>query len=241
MDDLSNTSLKAYEPSDATKKLISDMPILLIVGPTGAGKDTLQLALLKTNKFRKIITHTTRPPRMNHGVMELTGHDYHFINPAQAKKMLDDQLFIEAAIIHGNLYGTSASEFKATKDQSKIAIADIDVQGVKSYRQLSKKTMSIFLLPPSFEVMLKRLSLRYGHADHDKDINVRLGTALDELYELLDYRYYHAVINDDLKQTIETAKSIVKNNYHDTKEDEQARHLARKLIEDIKKYIAASS
>ena len=241
MDELKDIDLKAYSPSAKTKQLIKDTRILLLVGPTGSGKDTLARELLKTNHYHAIVTHTTRPPRHNHGVIEKDGQDYHFINLATARKLLDGQEFVEAAMIHGNLYATSAAEFAAAKRESKIGVTDLDVQGVRSYKRLSPKAIAVFLLPPSFNILLARIARRYGHSNHDKDIIIRLNTALDELYELLNTDYYYGVINDNLDQTIKIVEQIVSTNHHDRQTDQQAKKQAKNLIADIKNYLAGQS
>src|ERR1017187_10625242 len=99
--------LAAYKPAPATAKLVKSTPILLLVGPTGAGKDSLKDKLLATGQYHHIVSHTTRPPRINHGVVEQDGREYHFIDQATAEKMLDNKALIEAKIYSGNLYGTS--------------------------------------------------------------------------------------------------------------------------------------
>jgi guanylate kinase len=242
MDDANDIDLSSYSPDSKTKKLINDADILLLVGPSGSGKDTLARELLKTGKYHYIITHTTRAPRHNHGVIEENGVEYHFVSVAKAKKMLANEDFLEAAIIHGNLYGTSVAEIEKANKNSKVALTDIDVQGVRSYKKLSdNNAMAVFLLPPSFEVLLQRVAKRYGHAHDDQEIKTRLTTALDELDELLGSDYYHTVINDDLEHTIRTVAQIVSDKKYDNEEDNKARKQAKTLIKDIKKYLADKS
>src|SRR5664279_5567920 len=76
--------LASYSPASATAtaELVKSTPILLLVGPTGAGKDALQDKLLATGLYHHIVSHTTRPPRINHGVIEQDGREYHFIDKA---------------------------------------------------------------------------------------------------------------------------------------------------------------
>src|SRR5579884_1932770 len=95
-DEVLASKLAPYTPAPATAQLVKSTPILLLVGPTGAGKDALKDKLLATGRYHHIISHTTRPPRINHGVIEQDGREYHFIDRAAASKMLDDKAFIEA-------------------------------------------------------------------------------------------------------------------------------------------------
>src|SRR4051794_18748895 len=98
MDETLERKLATYQPTAETKELIKQTPILLLVGPTGAGKDSIKDKLLSTGRFHHIVSHTTRPPRINHGVVEQDGREYHFIDKTSAGRMLDDHSFIEAKI-----------------------------------------------------------------------------------------------------------------------------------------------
>jgi guanylate kinase len=227
--------LATYQPSAATVKLIKSTPILLLVGPTGAGKDSLKDRLLETDKYHHIISHTTRPPRINHGVIEQDGREYHFIDQATAEKMLNEQSFVEAKIYSGNLYGTSAAEIRAAHDEGRIAMTDIEVQGVAEYKTLDPHVIAMFLLPPDFKTWQARLHRRYGDIVDATDYHRRLQTALEEIEQLLNTDYYVALINDDLDATLQTIQEIAadKGKYNDT----AARAIATQLAHDIQAYL----
>ena len=110
---------------------------MLLVGISGAGKDTVKRCLLEDNEFADIVSYTTRQPRQNAGVLETPGVDYHFIDEAAAVNMLENHEFIEAKFVHGTVYGTGAKEIQAIAEAGKIAVTDIDVQGVSEYKKLS--------------------------------------------------------------------------------------------------------
>ena len=236
MDELQRKIL-AYQPSDDVQKVLEATDLLLLVGPTGSGKNTLERELKKTGHFRPIVTHTTRSPRINHGQLEQEGDEYHFLNDQQAISMLKERQFIEVAYTHGHFYGTSVNEFRLAKQEAKTPVADIDIKGVKSYRQLSDRVIAVFLLPPSFQVMIERLMARYGKIQSQGDINTRLATALDELYELIGADYYHPIINDHLEQTTDRVLDIV-NHHLAPSINLKARDLAQTMIADIKNYLA---
>ncbi len=230
--------LAAYKPAAAIKKLIEETPILVLVGPTGAGKDSLKDKLLQTGRFHHIISHTTRPPRINHGQIEQDGLEYHFIDKAQAEQMLDNQAFIEAKIYSDNLYGTSVAEIQAAHDQGKIAMTDIEVQGVAEYKALDPNVMAVFLLPPNFQTWQERLQRRYGDVVDAADARLRMQTALDELEQLLSTDYYIAVINDDLETAYSQIQTITESASHTTPDEPAARAVATQLAEDIKAYLS---
>jgi len=237
MDNALVDKLKGYKPSPDATKLVHDTQILLLVGPTGAGKDSLKQKLLESGNFYHLISHTTRPPRINHGIIEEDGKDYHFIDKSTAEKMLDEQEFIEAKVYSGNLYGTSVAEIQKAHDEGKTALTDIEVQGVAEYKALDPNVMAVFLLPPDFETWQKRLQSRYGDVVDVSDYRLRLETALRELDELQNTNYYVAVINDDLDEVFSQIQIIVSSENHKSPDEPAARAVAQKLAADIKAYL----
>lgn len=237
MDDDLAKKLAAYKPDDSVKKLIKETPILLLVGPTGAGKDSLKERLLETGEYHHIVSHTTRKPRINHGVLEQDGVDYHFIDKARAAEMLDEQGFVEAKIYSGNLYGTSVAEIRAAHDEGKTAMTDIEVQGVAEYKQLDPGVMAVFLLPPDFKTWQARLRRRYGDVVDAEDSRLRLQTALDELGRLLKSDYYVAIINDDMDTVFEQIQDVVKSKGGAAPDDRPARAIAQQLAIDINEHL----
>jgi guanylate kinase len=232
--------LATYQPTAATSKLIKSTPILLLVGPTGAGKDSLKDKLLQTGDYHHIISHTTRPPRINHGVLERDDQDYHFIDQTTAERMLDERSLVEAKIYSGNLYGTSVAEIQAAHDEGKIAMTDIEVQGVAEYKTLDPGVMAVFLLPPDFQTWQARLQKRYGDVVDAADSRRRLQTALEEIEQLLNTNYYTVLVNDDLHKTFEAVQAIAKPKHHEPLDDSAARKVAKRLAADIQAHLTQS-
>jgi len=241
MEDSLTAKLQHYQPAAATIELIKATPILLLVGPTGAGKDSLKEKLLGTDQYHHIVSHTTRPPRINHGVPEQDGREYHFIDKATAERMLDNQEFVEAKLYSGNLYGTSVAEIQAAHDEGKTAVTDLEVQGVAEYKHFDKNVMAVFLLPPDFQTWQQRLQRRYGDVVDLADAHKRMQTALNELNELLTTDFYVAVINDDLEAAFQQVQTIVGSQDHTTPDEPRARAVARQLAEDIRHYLASAA
>lgn len=231
--------LADYRPDPSIRQLVQQTPILLLVGPTGAGKDSVKEKLLATGRFHHIISHTTRPPRINHGIVEQDGREYHFIDKDTAARMLEEHKFIEAKVYSDNLYGTSVAEIEKAREEGKIAMTDLEVQGVVEYKALDPKVMAVFLLPPDFETWQARLQRRYGDVVDADDYRLRLETALHELEELLNTDYYMAVINDDLDKVVQQIDTITNSPEHSTPQDPQARQVAEKLAEDIRAFLSA--
>lgn len=234
MDSLEQLILK-YHPTDATAELVDNTKISLLVGITGAGKDTIKAELLKNSDYQDIVSHTTRGYRVNNGVKEVDGKDYHFISEKTARKMVLSQQFIEAKFVHGTVYGTAVSELQKAHDQDKIAINDLDVQGVDEYKNLSPNASAIFILPPSYDIWLERLSQRYKtKKDFAREWNKRRLSAINELTRALEVPYYHFIINDELDRAVSVVDDMA-HNPDDTfyREDDEARLMARDLLETI--------
>lgn len=225
--------LDNYEPSAATIELIRKTPIVLLVGVSGAGKDSIKQKLLATGQYHHIISHTTRAPRENKGVMEQDGREYHFIDLAEAAKMLDEQIFVEAKMYSGNIYGTSATEIQQAADEGKIALTDVEVQGITEYEALKANVQAVFVLPPSYEVWQQRLKSRYEESDiNPLDIARRMQTANAELHEALTKDYFRFVINGDLDEAVRTVEQIA-HGEPAGKEAEAARALAKELLDQL--------
>ena len=168
---------------------------------------------------------------------EQNGHEYHFINKAAARQMLTSQAMIEAKIYSGNLYGTSVAEIQAAHDEGKIAMTDIEVQGVAEYKGLDPKVMAVFLLPPDFKTWQARLQRRYGDVVDAADSRRRLQTALGELEQLLNTNYYIPIINDDLAGTFAKIQAVASGHKPNQTELKKARAVAQKLAQDIQAHL----
>lgn len=229
--------LKGYAVPAEAVEVIRSAKIVFLVGITAAGKDTVINELLKSGDYHYIVSHTTRPPRYNHGELEKDGVHYHFINLEQVEQMLDSNEFIEAKIYSGNIYGTSIAEIQTAMDKSEIAISEIEVQGIAEYRAVSDTVLPIFLLPPDFQTWQARLIKRYGEKIDREDLRKRMETARDELQEALDKDYFEFVINDNLTTTIGVVGQIVQGSLS-SKKNEEARTVARQLLAEIEKSLA---
>lgn len=197
--------------TDVAKELVRSTPLLLISSVVGGGKDTVTKELLKTGEFHRIVTHTTRQPRINHGVMEENGREYNFITLQEAESLIQQQAFIETKFVHGNVYGTSVAEIQAAHDEHKTAVADIDIQGVIEYLEVKPDTHAVFLLPPSVDTWLKRLESRYGNLDdHQEEIRKRFQTAYNEIKHIREDKRFILVINDELQTTAARVHGVVK-------------------------------
>lgn len=176
--------------------------IFVFSAPSGTGKSTIAEALMKRlDNLAYSISHTSRPPRGT----EQNGTDYHFVSESTFRKMVERNAFLEWAPVHGYLYGTAFEAVKAQISAGCDILMDVDVQGGRNVKKQSPESTLIFLLPPSLEILKKRLTDR--GTDDPKEIQKRLSKASGEIKNCSWYDYI--VINDDLEKAVLEAQSII--------------------------------
>lgn len=226
--------IREYEPPQRAAEVIKNAKIALLVGVVGAGKDTIKRQLLIKPGYREIVSHTTRSSRLNNGVPEVDGQDYHFIDPAQAAQMLQDKEFIEAKLVHGTVYGTSLRELERASEEGAIALTDLDVQGVAEYKEVSPAVVALFVIPPSYDLWQSRLRRRYSSEDEFRaEWPKRRISAINELECALSVPYFHFVLNDDIERAARVSDEIIRRGDTYLREDDEVRLLARKLYDEI--------
>lgn len=180
--------------------------LFIISAPSGSGKSTL-VSQLRTlvEGLDFSISYTTRAPRGS----EEDGREYHFTSRGEFERMVAAGDFLEWAEVFGNYYGTAVSALDHAKDAGKDLLLDIDVQGAAQVMKKLPAAVSIFILPPSPQVLEMRLRNRSEaeHVTSEAVIERRLSQARNELKEIWDYRY--ALVNDVLDQAVMEMKAIV--------------------------------
>lgn len=177
--------------------------LFVVSAPSGAGKTSLVRALLAAEpELRLSISYTTRPPRPG----EADGRDYHFVGPEVFERMLEAGEFLESATVHGNRYGTSQKWIEGELSLGHDVLLEIDWQGAQQVRKLMRGTVSIFILPPSFEALQERLVGR--GQDSAQVIAQRLDAAREEMSHGAEFEY--AIINDDFDRAARDLKSIIR-------------------------------
>jgi guanylate kinase len=180
---------------------VTAFPIILSA-PSGGGKTTIAKALLERRQdVGYSVSCTTRQPREG----EIPGRDYYFTSRAEFLAKRERGEFAESAEVHGNLYGTLRSEVLRVLESGKHVLMDVDVQGASQFTKVFPQSVTIFILPPSAEVLLDRLKRR--QTESPKQLAARLQSALQELQSVDEYEY--VVVNDNLDAAIQRIGSIV--------------------------------
>lgn len=180
---------------------------IVLTAPSGAGKTTIARALVARRRDLVFaLSATTRPPREG----ERDGLDYRFVDDAGFDELRRTGELLECAEVHGRLYGTLRAGVIEALDAGKVVVLDIDVQGARRIRDLFPEAVPVFLLPPSPQTWVERLT---GRASEDEaERRVRLGTALKELRAVAEFDY--VVINDDLELALRSIEAIVEAEQH---------------------------
>ncbi|MBP3720439.1 MAG: guanylate kinase [Clostridia bacterium] len=177
--------------------------LLVISGPSGAGKGTLVDKLLKKDpSFRFSVSVTTREKRKN----EIEDVHYHFISEAEYDKLLEQDAFLEHASVHAHRYGTLKSEVFERMERGQNVLLDIDPQGARTVMEKVPDCVSVFILPPSFSELKVRLHTR--NTERPEEIERRLNNARGEIAQMSRYRYL--IVNDDLDLAFEQLTAVVR-------------------------------
>jgi guanylate kinase len=180
--------------------------LFIISAPSGSGKSTL-VSQLRTlvEGLDFSISYTTRAPRGS----ETDGREYHFTTRAEFERMIAAGDFLEWAEVFGNYYGTAVSALDHAKAAGKDLLLDIDVQGAVQVVKKLPAAVSIFIMPPSPQVLEMRLRYRSEaeHVTSEAVIQSRLAEARNELKQIWDYKY--ALVNDVLDQAVGEMRAIV--------------------------------
>jgi guanylate kinase len=201
--------------------------LFLISAPSGAGKTTLIRGLLNGDlaaggRLAFSVSHTTRRPRTG----ERDGQQYHFVQEGAFREMVAAGGFLEWAEVHGHLYGTSRAEVFPRLEQGIDVLLDIDVQGADRVLAQHPEAHSIFILPPSYRDLERRLRSR--GLDDPAEITRRLGVSLAEIQRYPSYGY--VIVNIDAAHASATLAAIILDKRH---RRERMRAQAEAIVADF--------
>lgn len=198
--------------------------LFVLSAPSGTGKSTLiRSVLAEIPGLEHSVSHTTRPPRQG----EKDGLDYHFIDRPGFRSMIDREAFLEWAEYNENLYGTSIREVDSRLERGVDVILDIEVKGTERLLQRRPEAHAVFVLPPSYADLRRRLSRR--GLDEPRAVARRLTVSL---WEIERYAVYHyVIINDDLERAGQALAAIILEKRHRIARQEER---VREVLEDFR-------
>ncbi|HEX4168573.1 MAG TPA: guanylate kinase [Bryobacteraceae bacterium] len=177
--------------------------VFIISAPSGSGKSTLVARLMASDPgLRFSVSYTTRKPRGN----EKPGESYVYIAPDEFRRRIEEGEFLEYAEVFGNLYGTHCEVLEQAAAENKDLILDIDVKGARQLKDRIPEAVSIFILPPSRDILEQRLRAR--SEDSETVIQRRLQEAAEELRNYKQYDY--VLVNHQLEESTGALSSIIR-------------------------------
>jgi guanylate kinase len=177
--------------------------VIVVSAPSGAGKTTVVGQVLRElSGIHFSVSHTTRPARDE----EREGVDYYFVDRAGFRKLIDEDRLLEWAEVHGNLYGTTRAELERARAEGKDVLLDLDVKGAAQVRERVPGAVTVFILPPSYAALERRL--RGRGQDDEATMERRLSAAGREIGAFAAYDYL--VVNDDFEACVEELASIIR-------------------------------
>ena len=175
---------------------------LILSAPSGGGKTTVaKLLLARRSDVGYSVSCTTRTPREG----EVDGRDYHFLSQHDFESRRAAGEFAESARVHGNMYGTLKSEVDRVLATGRHVIMDIDVQGARQFAAAIPESVRVFLLPPSADTLVQRLTAR--RTESAEVLMLRMQGARDELREASSYDY--VIVNDKLEDTVGRVGAVI--------------------------------
>jgi guanylate kinase len=176
--------------------------LLVISSPSGGGKGTLIRRLLQTVPgVGYSVSWTTRAPRPG----EVDGVNYRFVTEEEFVRKRQSNGFLEWAVVHGHLYGTVRAAVRQELARGRDIILEIDVQGARAVRKAMRSVVSVFILPPSFEVLRERLTARM--TERPEELELRLANARGEVEQ---FRYFdYLILNDEVERAAAQLASVV--------------------------------
>ena len=194
--------------------------LFVISSPSGGGKGTLiRRILTRLPRLGYSVSWTTRSPRQG----EMNGRDYHFVSREDFIAARERGEFLEWAVVHGNFYGTSLKVVERELAAGRDIVLEIDVQGAQSVRRTGLESVSVFILPPSFEILRRRLTGRQSENAAALALRLQNSRAEVEHYREFDY----VILNDDVERAATQLAAIV---YAERACRERQEHLVERVL-----------
>ncbi len=224
--------LRDYKVSDEAKQLLASMNVVALSGVAGGGRNTVINYLVEHYNYHFVVSDTTRPPKLRDGKMEVDGVNYFF---RKEKDILDDikkGAFLEAEVIHNQqVSGTSIRELQRAKDSNQIPIMEMEFGGIENLHNAKPDAHIIGLLPPSYEVWIKRF--RGREEITDQEFYNRLQTAQQVLSRMLSNHYFTLVVNDKVEDCAEMIRQFVEHDEYSEELRDKCRAIAEDMLDKV--------
>lgn len=230
--------LKDYRPSEEVIRFLGSRPLVIFLGVSGSGRNTIINHLVETGRYHFIVSDTTRPPKLRDGKIEQDGVQYNFRSEEDVLDDLKNGKFLEAEIIHGQqVSGMSLSELERAYDSSKIPINEVDIEGTVNILKAKPDTRMFFIVPPNYEEWMQRLHARERMSE--EELSNRINTAIRVLRTGLENDHFTFVINDSSHESAQMIDKQINSGVADEAHDREVREIARKILAELESHIAS--
>lgn len=220
--------LKNYQPDISAKQLLAQTELVIMLGISGSGRNTIINHLVELGHYRFIVSDTTRKPKLRDGKMEVDGVNYNFRSEDEVLAALKNGRFLEAELIHNmQVSGINISELEKAIASDLIPINEVDVEGTKNIRAVKPDTKFFFVVPPSYEEWISRLNGR--EVMDELEFTNRCRTAIEVLKEGLAQPDFRFIVNySSLHSATEVDRQVKMKVI-----DQQSHQLGKKVAEAI--------
>jgi len=225
--------LKDYSVSDDNKLILRSHPLVIMLGVSGGGRNTVINHLVNSGDYHFIVSDTTRPPKIRDGVLEKNGTHYNFRKEEEVLADLKQGNFLEAELIHNQqVSGISLGELRRAYDSGRVPINEVDLGGTEAIFNAKDDTLFIFLVPPSYKEWMYRLQGR--EVMTDLELENRLHTAKKILKSGLSSDRFTFIVNESSHASADEIDAIVKGDIDQaTYDDSEGREIAKQLLAEI--------
>lgn len=220
--------LRDYHVSDQARQLLAQMPLVILQGITGSGRNAIINYMVEHMPYHQIVSDTTRPPKLRDGKMEQNGVQYFFRNEEEMLEDLRQGLFLEAELIHEQqVSGISIRELERAHASGKVPINEVAREGVENIRRAKPDTLFFFVVPPSYDEWMRRLTGR--EVMTDTELENRKQSAVLELTDALQPESnFIFVVNQTLEQSAREIAGVANAGVNQGRQEE-----GRKVAQDL--------
>lgn len=221
-----------YHPSTEAIRLLEQTPLVIMLGVSGGGRNTIINHLVNSGHYQFIVSDTTRPPKLRDGRMEVDGVNYHFRSEADVLDDIENGRFLEAEVIHKQqVSGISIRELQQAASSGKIPINEVDLGGTQSIRVAKPDTFFFFIVPPSYKEWIYRLKGR--EVMSEEEFTNRCLTAMAVLEEGLSQPDFTFVVNDSSHRSAEEIDQQVRGQRRDKHSHAEGQRVARQILAEL--------
>lgn len=225
-------ALKDYQASKESKEILKDIPLVIMLGVTASGRNTIINHLVNTGHYQFIISDTTRPPAVRDGRLEQDGVQYYFRSEQDMLNDIKAGKYLEAEFIHSQyVYGISIRALEVAAQSGKIPVNEVDIGGTIAIRKLKPDTHFFFIVPPSYKEWMYRLKGR--EVMSDEEFRNRMQTAKNILKESIKQGNFIFIVNDSSQHSAKEIDALVRRKVEFPRSHEEGLKIARQLLKDI--------